>query len=296
MELDRAQLLKDFNSLYKNEFDSLTKDDFIKMQKKASNFELSSILNTGGALVFPHVHVADCGYMLLAVINAILKSGSKKVLAISVLHPFSDEMEEARIRIATNSLENITKEPLRGIYGPGLSEKIDTWKDDHALYAFRRMLKVVSESIGVEEPTVIERYIHLTGDKPQTLPGIEELKELAKDSVIVATADHSHHGIAYGTPKEKAYFPDNKGLKIIKARVQEGLELLDVGDYKQYIKHCYNVTGSDWRDAGIVIRYLLGPMKSNIIDVIGSDFSELPYKSESPSWALGALVSCEKII
>ena len=49
---------------------------------------------------------------------------------------------------------------------------------------------------------MIERFPYLAGGKPGALPGIEELAEIAKDAVIVSTADAFHHGLGYGDPPE----------------------------------------------------------------------------------------------
>lgn len=47
-------------------------------------------------------------------------------------------------------------------------------------------------------PKVIIRYPNLVYGHPESLSGIEELKLLAKESIVVATSDLCHHGTAYG--------------------------------------------------------------------------------------------------
>jgi hypothetical protein len=134
---------------------------------------------------------------------------------------------------------------------------------------------------------VIERYPYLAGGKPGDLPGIDELARLAEDAVIVSTADAFHHGIGYGDAPEDSYKPDEEGLAVARAKLEEGIQLLEAGDYWSYNQHCVQAK-SDARDAGQVFRYLRGPMKGQILDLTYTDASEL-YKEPPPTWVAGAL-------
>jgi hypothetical protein len=135
---------------------------------------------------------------------------------------------------------------------------------------------------------MIERYPYLAGGHPELLPGIDDLAELARDAVIVSTADAFHHGIGYGDPPDKAFSPDEVGLAHAQAVIEEGIGILEKGDYWGYNQHCVEAK-SDARDAGQVFRYLRGPMTGRVIDMTYSNAGEL-YKSPPPTWVAAALV------
>jgi len=236
-------------------------------------------------LVFPHVHIADCGHQVAAVVNACLNSGADQVLAIGVLHAWTDEMVAAR---ASDS-----GHPLRRVFGEGLDNPIDVWERDHSMHGFKRMFADACALRGVVPPKLVVRYPFLTGASPETLPGIQELQSLAADSVVVSTADHCHHGIGYGHEASSALGSDEAGLATVRGWISEGLALLDEGRVSEYLEHCVTVTKSDWRDPGPVVRYLRGPLRSTIIDMIASDFSDSIYQAPKPTWCAGALVVAE---
>jgi hypothetical protein len=114
------------------------------------------------------------------------------------------------------------------------------------------------------------------------------LKEIAEDAVIVSTADPFHHGIGYGHTPEEAFYPDAEGLAKAKAVIEQGIAILEKGDYWGYNQHCVQAK-SDARDAGQVFRYLRGPMKGNVVDLTYSDATEL-YKQPAPTWVAAPLV------
>ena len=98
MKLDRDQLQKDIHALYRREHEELGAEGTLAMLGRAADFPLADVLNAGGVLVFPHAGVKDCGYQIAACVRSCLDSGADKVLVISVLHAFNDEMEDARQR------------------------------------------------------------------------------------------------------------------------------------------------------------------------------------------------------
>jgi len=57
---------------------------------------VSGTLADRGVVCFGHVGVADCGVHAAAAVNACLDTGADTVLAISVLHAFTAEMDNAR--------------------------------------------------------------------------------------------------------------------------------------------------------------------------------------------------------
>lgn len=285
MERDPATLREEIQAQYRAEHVALGEDGALRQLEFARQWDLAPTLRAGGVIVFPHAGVADCGHQIAAAVNACLDSGADRVLVISVLHAFTAEMEAARRRVASGS--DVTKERHWGIQGPGL-ERGDEWRGDHALFSWRFFWEIETRRRGVAGPQVIERYPYLAGGKPEDLPGLDEVAELARDAVIVSTADPFHHGIGYGTPPAESLPPDDRGLAEARRRITEGIELLERRDYWGYNQHCVSAK-SDARDAGQLFTYLRGPMRGQILDLTYTDATEL-YQSPPPTWVAGALI------
>jgi hypothetical protein len=285
MALDRDQLQKDIHKLYKREHEELGEAGTLRQLEEARQWDLSATLSRGGVVVFPHAGVHDCGHQIAAAVNACLDSGADRVLVISVLHAFTDEMQNARVRVANGG--DLGVEIHWGIQGPGIEGERQEWRYDHALYSFRHFWQAETGRRGVKGPEVIERYPYLAGGKPENLPGIEELAKIAQDAVIVSTADAFHHGIGYGDPPQEALYPHEGGLDLARKTLEEGIAILERGDYWGYNQHCVEAK-SDARDAGQVFRFLRGLMKGAILDMVYTDAGEL-YNSPPPTWVAGAL-------
>ncbi len=286
MTLDRPSLRADIQALYAREHVALGVDGTNEMLEKARQWDLSSTLADGGVAVFPHADVQDCGHHIAAAVHACLDSGADKVVVISVLHAFTNDMDDSRIRVANGA--DFTKEKYWGIQGSGIPGPRQEWQYDHALFSFRHFWRAETTRRGIEGPLVIERYPYLAGGKPEMLPGIDELAKLAEDAVIVSTADPFHYGIGYGTPAEGAFEWNNGGEELAYAGIQEGIDLLAVADYWGYNQHCVDKM-SDARDAGQVFRYIRGPMNGSILDLSVSDATGL-YNAPPPTWVAGALI------
>jgi hypothetical protein len=228
MDLDRDQLQNDILELYRKEHDALGVQGTHDLLDKGKQWDLSEALNAGGVIVFPHAGVADCGHQIAAAVHACLDSGAAKVLVVSVLHAFTDEMQDARVKVAEG--EDPAQFQHWGIQGPGLLG-LKNWIHDHVLTSWRHLWKAEINRRGIKGPEVIERFPYLAGGKPWNLPGIEELVEIAKDAVIVSTADPFHHGIGYGDPPEKSFDPHQGGLELARKTIQEGIDILGKGDY-----------------------------------------------------------------
>jgi len=125
------------------------------------------------------------------------------------------------------------------------------------------------------------------------LPGYDEVVDIAKNAVVVSTADMFHHGIGYGTPVDQSYVPAQGGLELASRVIMQGAQMLAQADYAGYNQHCVDAK-SDHRDAGQVMRAVLGPMRPEIIDIIASDAAAL-YKAPDPTWVAGTLVAWHKI-
>jgi hypothetical protein len=286
MALDRTALREDINALYAREHVALGMEGTERMLEKASQWKLASTLEEGGVLVFPHAGVADIGHQVAAAVIASLDSGADTVIVISVLHAFTQEMDDARVRVANGA--DVTKEKYWGIQGTGIAGPRQEWQYDHALVSFRHFWRAETARRGILGPRVLERYPFLAGGRPEILPGIDDLAREAENAVIVSTADPFHYGIGYGTPADEALTPEGGGLELARKGIEEGISLLAAGDYWGYNQHCAEVM-SDARDAGQVFRYLRGPMQGQILDLAYTDASEL-YHAPPPTWVAGALI------
>ncbi|MBX0328655.1 hypothetical protein K2Z83_13315 [Oscillochloris sp. ZM17-4] len=285
MALDRRNLREEIHALYRAEHEQMGERGTLERLEQARQWDLAPTLRGGGVLVFPHAGVLDCGHQIAAVVNACLDSGADTVLVVSVLHAFTDEMEQARVAVAGGAAPSAF--PFYGIQGTDLSGR-EEWRGDHALMSFRHFWAAETKRRGVAGPRVIERYPYLAGGRPADLPGYDELARLAEGAVIVSTADAFHHGLGYGDPPERSFAPDAGGLDLARRRITEGMEILGRGDYWGYNQHCVSAK-SDARDAGQVFRSLRGPMAGQIIDLTFSDASDL-YRHPKPTWVAAALM------
>lgn len=283
-ELDLAKLQKTIYSQYEHAHVELGEQGTFDHLERGKQFDLSGTLKNGGVLVFPHTSVQDCGYQVAACVHACLDSGADQVLVISVLHVLTNEMEQARRRVAAGG--NFRQEPSWGIQGPGISGH-DNYRRDHVLMSWHHFWDSETKRRGGSIPKVIKRYPYLAGGHPEQLPSIEEVAAIAKDSAIVSTADAFHHGIGYGDPSENSFEPDEAGLRRAQKIIEDGIRILENGDYWGYNQHCVQAK-SDARDAGQVFRYLRGPMTGKVIDMSYTDASEL-YQQPRPTWVGGAL-------
>jgi len=285
-ELDRTDLRTSINALYARELDSLG-DRTYEMLEEARRWDLSSTLAGGGVVTFAHVNVGDCGVHVAAAVNAALDSGADTLLAIGVLHAFTEEMELARRDVSSDG-GSPSRHPTWGIQGPGLDFR-DEWTGDHSMRALRHFWAAETERRGITDRRLVERYPFLAGGHPEDLPNLDETAALAESAVIVSTGDQFHHGIAYGTPEEEALVMEPKGLAVARRSMQTGIDLLAAQDHSGYDRHCV-VAKSDDRDAAQLYSYLRGPLQGELIDIGASDATEL-YDAPAPSWAAGGFIS-----
>lgn len=281
MKLD----LPDFKSKTAQEQFELGEEGALRLLDAGRKWNLAPTLQASGAIIFPHLGINACGHQIAAAVHACLDSGSERVLVLGVLHALTDELQDARVRVANGA--DVTQEATWGVQGPGLSRRQD-WQDEFSLLNFLFLWQAEIKRRGIAGPELIVRYPYLAGGRPHSLPGIEELQHVVRDAVVVATMDPFHHGIGYGEPPETALFPHAGGLDLARRRIEEGLALLKLGDYWGYNQHCVSAK-SDGRDVGQVLRYLLGPLDGRILDLVWEDMASL-YDKPSPSWVAGALV------
>lgn len=286
MKLNRTKLQKEIHELYAREHTELGEAGTLALLEKGREWDFSGTLTNGGVVVFPHAGVADCGHQIAAAVHACLDSGADKVVVISVLHAFTDEMENARIAVANG--DDPANWPFWGIQGDGVENGRSEYQGDHALISFRHFWDAETKRRGITPPQLIERYPYLAGGHPEKLPGIDELARLVENAVIVTTADPFHHGIGYGTPPDEAFPPDETGIAKARESIQEGIDILGRGDYWGYNQQCVRAK-SDARDAGQLFRHLRGPMSGTIHDIAITDATEL-YQQPPPTWVAGALI------
>jgi hypothetical protein len=290
MTLDRTDLRTKINELYRREHEDLGDSGTFAMLDEARQWDVSQTLGDGGVVTFAHVNVADCGLHVAAAVNGALDSGADIVLAISVLHAFTEEMELARRDVSSHG-GSPSSHPTWGIQGPGLNFR-DEWQGDHAMRSLRHFWEAETRRRGITNRLLIERYPFLAGGRPGELPNIEEVAAIADNAVIVATGDQVHHGIAYGTPDDEALDMEPEGLIAARRSMEAGISLVDAGDYWGYDQHCV-AAKSDDRDAAQLYRLLRGPLEGNLIDIGISDATEL-YNQPAPSWAAGGFIEFTK--
>ena len=137
-------------------------------------------------------------------------------------------MEQTRLPVAVGG--DFRQEPSWGIQGPGISGR-NNYRRDHVLISWHLFWEAETKRRGGKIPKVIERYPYLAGGHPEHLSGIEEVAAIAKDSVIVSTADAFHHGIGYGDTPETAFAPNEVGLRRAQSIIEDGILILETGDY-----------------------------------------------------------------
>lgn len=290
MKLDREALGTYVHQKFAKERERLGQAGISRLLDAGRAWSLGPTLSAGGTAIFPHANLEACGHQIAAVVHACLDSGAERVLVIGVLHALSDELEAARVRVANGA--DVTREKLWGIQGPGLKGSGE-WHNEFSLSNFLFLWAEETKRRGIKGPELILRYPYLAGGRPEIMPGIEALQEIAREAVVVTTADPFHHGIGYGDPPEKALAPEAGGLELARRRIEAGLDLIQAGDYWGYNQHCVQAK-SDARDAGQVTRYLLGPLAGRILDLTWCDTTNM-YNQPPPTWVATALIELQPI-
>lgn len=254
--------------------------------------ELANTLNAGGAAVFPHTFLSQCGYQIAAAVHAILDTGADQALVLGVLHPMSESLMQARSKELNE--EDISTEISRGVFGPG-RDPDNCIKNEFSLDLFKILFDFEVKRRGLKPPKLIERYPSLVNREPANLPGINELEQIAKDAVIVATDDMCHHGIGYGVSSEDVIQMDDEGYRFAQKYIEDGYSLLKKDNYRGYFSHWMNPLAiGDPTDTIIVLKYLLGDATPNILDLKLVDVSMLFENNVSPSWVAATLVEFKK--
>ncbi len=285
IKLDRAALRAYINHSIAAERERLGTEGISRLLDAGQAWQLGPTLAAGGSLVFPHASLDVCGHQIAAAVHACLDSGADRVLAIGVLHALSDELEAARVRVANGA--DPASEPSWGVQGPCFAGR-DDWQYEFSLSNFLFLWQEETRRRGIRGPELIVCYPYLAGGHPERLPGMAKLRAIADSAVVVSTADPFHHGIGYGDPPATALDPEVGGLELARQRIDEGLAILGAGDYWAYNQHCV-AAKSDARDAGQVMRYLLGPLSGRILDLTWCDTTAM-YNQPTPTWVATALI------
>lgn len=279
---------------YAIERESLTLDQIYSILDEgielASHTDMITSLSEGGSALFPHTYMSKCGDQIAAVVHASLaacqKTGKNQILLIGVLHSLTDTLKEARLREMSGV--NILADQCRGIFGPGLPNE-GLFCKEFSLDNFIFLLEHAVKRKGLQPPKVIIRYPNLIYGQPELISGIEELKTLANESIVVATSDLCHHGAAYGLSSDKALPISQQGYDFAYQTIEDNLRLLAGNDLLRYRQYCIN-TLSDSLEVGQLLNYLLGSLEGTIRDLRLIDVSDLFEENPKPSWVAATLV------
>ncbi len=262
-------------------------------QGKQWSKEITSALSNGGGAIFPHTFFSKCGEQMGAVIHAILDSGADQVIMLGTVHPFPQFLQA---RIKEFNGEDISQEPSWGVLNPEFVEAKALLKDEFSLNLFKSLFQIELKRRGKKAPRLIERYPCLVNGHPERLPGIQELKELAKNAVIVGTEDYCHHGIAYALPENFTIPMGDEALTFAKCQIEQGFSLLQQNKYAEFYKHGMHLNAiGDPSDVTATMHYLIGSYaKPKILDLKLVDVSHLFENDPSPSWVAATLAKITK--
>lgn len=150
--------------------------------------EVTNHLAAGGGAIFPHTYVSQCGYQIGAVIHSILDSGTSQVILLGTAHSFPGELLEARVKELNE--DDISQETSWGILEPNATKE-HLLQKEFSLDLFKSLWELEVERRKITPPKIFECYPCLTNRQPEKLPGINQLKAMAKNAVIVGTDDYS---------------------------------------------------------------------------------------------------------
>lgn len=262
-------------------------------QGKQWSREIALVLNSGGGAIFPHTFFSKCGEQVGAVIHAILDSGVDQVIMLGTVHPFPHLLQA---RIKEFNREDISGEPSFGVLNPESAYVKQLLKDEFSLNLFKSLLHIEVERRGKKAPRLIERYPSLVNRRPEVLPGMQELKELAKNAFIIGTEDYCHHGAAYAVPRGSTIPMGEEAYSFAKKHIEQGFSYLQQNDYAEFYKHGMHLNAiGDPSDVTATVHYLVGGYaKPEILNMKIVDVSHLFENDPSPSWVAATLVKITK--
>ena len=169
-------------------------------------------------------------------------------------------------------------------------------KNEFSLILFKSLWKIEIKRRGKKAPRLIERYPCLVNRHPETLPGMQELKELARNAVIIGTEDYCHHGVAYGIAKNSAIHMGEQALSFARQKIENGFSLLQQNKYDEFYEHGMQLNAiGDPSDVSVTIHYLIGSQaQPKILNLKLVDVSHLFENDPSPSWVAATLAKNHK--
>lgn len=262
-------------------------------QGKQWSKEISSTLKHGGAAIFPHTYFSKCGEQMGAVIHGILDSCAEEVLLLGTAHAFP-RLFDARIKEFNG--DDLSLEDSWGVLDP-LTEKGKFFlENEFSLNLFKALWKIEIERRGIKAPRLIERYPNMVNRSPESLPGMQELKKIAKNAVIVGTEDYCHHGVAYAVPKDDAVSMGEAALSFAQQQIEKGYSHLEQNNYSLFYQNGMHLHAlGDPTDVTATLHYLVGgSAKPKILDLKLVDVSPLFVGDPSPSWVAATLAIIDK--
>jgi hypothetical protein len=238
------------------------------------------------ALVFPHTMAAVSGELIAAVARAVVRARASEVLALGVLHGAREQDAEMVRRARAGDRDALAT--LRRIHDGSAP-----WcAEEFSLDAFVVFLRLAAQREGRNPPQVIARYPFLVGDDPASVPGLDEVAELAGRMPVVATTDPIHHGAGYGTPEaERASERDATTVASTRACIEKQLALLAAGSFGAFADLAARVR-SDFRDNGPVLAHLMrlnAQPSGEVLALRLVDYSEV-LGAEVPTWVAAPLI------
>jgi hypothetical protein len=245
--------------------------------RERSEIDLDALLDSApvvsfperGALVFPHTRLSVSGPLVASVAQAAART-RREVLALGVLHG-GRERDADRVRSARAGDPAAIRE-LRGIHDEsGLAS------EEFSLDGFRPLYERACRREGIA-PRLTARYPFLVGEHPEDLPG---LRDLARDSVLVGTADPLHHGVGYQTAETREE-SDPDTTAYARERIEEQLSALARGAFSEFARLCSRDL-SDFRDVGPLLAFLRPGGSWTLEELSLVDYSDV-LASTKPTW------------
>ena len=254
---------------------------------------LSRRLDGADAVVFPHTRLETSGAFPAAAALQAVDRGCSTVLALGVLH--GARAEDAPLVAAARNGDLRARTTLRRVHGPGIPRDNGHWEGEFSLDGVAALLGAAARRKRCSPPRRVLRYPFLTGENPDDLPGLDELRTLLAapgETFLVATADPVHHGVGYNTPSAELRLREEASTVVwARVNVQAGFDRLAARDYAGFLAHAAKAR-SDFRDPGPVLATLLG--KGNLRAAVHAlrlvDYADVLAAPE-PTWVAGALAT-----
>ena len=275
----------------------------------AEEEELTDALRRGGIGSFPHTALAFAGPLQSRVVDALYRSGVRRVIALGVLHSggsrayrraLDDQQPEDARRTAAAEVAGGWLSPnprittpfgdllsLQGVEDRSVPVRVDSGgllADEFSLDTFLSLMRRAADLRGVRPLPILPLYVGLTRDPiDRTFAAAERLAawirtaETAEDgqTAIVTTGDLVHYGTAYGQPEADPSEP----LDELTGRLRSSVEqMLDAGLRRREWALAYRLSlealHNDQREILAVLSGILGPARARIHHFELSDYAD----------------------